>query len=883
MKRSIFVALLLLLTFLAHQCYSKDIDRLYEEMVIAWESDNTQTCTDRWSTIEQIADSDFYNCDYSSAILKYEKLHSFCKENSIGVLAAGMSIKIGECYLQQRDLKNTERYFEEAIIWAEKYGDEEMKYVALYHLAKLHLDTGDFSNAEKEFKGSLSFFETNPDNYLVEIRSVYCSLAILFFETEDLVQASAFYDRAISLYDKEDPEFVYFLHNASRLWFEAYELYKQLDDENIMQKALSNALQYNGYVCRIASERKNDNLLLPALIMRIQLCEITGLNNEADAYVRALEQYYNQSELYDSYIISKTLTTFYFRKGDCDKARIFIAENFQIAKKLLLDGFDYLSEYQREQYYNKYGYLFNDIYPLFCYTYYPENDSISCFAYDNELFIKGLLLNAGNIIKNGILESGDTAIIAKWDELTGIKNQMFKLQSQSLDKRTGLLELGKRAEKLEKELIRESNDYREAAENTRFTYKDVQKYLKGKDVAIEFVDFRDTTDVVYYALVLRKEYKYPKLVPLFNESKADSIYNSYALKSALYDPQNIESRQLYELIWEKLEAYIPKGSKVYYSPTGILHKINIDALPLNKSECIEDRYNMIRLSSTREICRNHNNKIDKVAIYGGIDYDLDSNTMAQESAMYQDIENIYAWNSRSMNIDSLSRGCAAYLPYTETEAQEIYTIMTRKIGQVTQKRAGAANEESFKSLSGGKTNILHLSTHGFFWNIDEASRTELFKSKMFGYEDAQNRYNLIQDPMQRSGLLFAGANLALKGMTDSIPHGVDDGILTAKEISNIDLRGTDIAVLSACDTGGGDVSGDGVFGLQRGFKQAGVQTIVMSLWHVNDQVTKELMVLFYTNWIVNKRSKREAFNKAVKSIRDKYPEPYYWAAFVMMD
>ena len=147
----------------------------------------------------------------------------------------------------------------------------------------------------------------------------------------------------------------------------------------------------------------------------------------------------------------------------------------------------------------------------------------------------------------------------------------------------------------------------------------------------------------------------------------------------------------------------------------------------------------------------------------------------------------------------------------------------------------------------------------------------------------EQHYDASIDPLNRCGLLFAGANIALQGNSKDLPEGVQDGILTAKEISLLDLRDADLVVLSACETAKGDITSEGVFGLQRAFKMAGVQTIIMSLWKVNDQATQLLMTEFYNNWIGKQQSKREAFRNAQNTVRTKHEEPKYWAGFIMLD
>ena len=189
------------------------------------------------------------------------------------------------------------------------------------------------------------------------------------------------------------------------------------------------------------------------------------------------------------------------------------------------------------------------------------------------------------------------------------------------------------------------------------------------------------------------------------------------------------------------------------------------------------------------------------------------------------------------------------------------------------------NEESFKAQTGRNNNILHIATHGFFFEDEEVNTADLFKPQM---QQIGQREQVL-DPLLRSGLLLAGSNHAFTGHSEQLPKSLQDGVLYAKEISLLDLSETELVVLSACETGQGDITSEGVFGLQRAFKMAGVQTIIMSLWKVNDQATQLLMTEFYNNWIGKHQSKREAFRNAQNTVRAQYEEPVYWAGFVMLD
>ena len=220
------------------------------------------------------------------------------------------------------------------------------------------------------------------------------------------------------------------------------------------------------------------------------------------------------------------------------------------------------------------------------------------------------------------------------------------------------------------------------------------------------------------------------------------------------------------------------------------------------------------------------------------------------------------------------RAGVRYLPGTKREVEDIKAILQPRHVNTELFSTTVANEEAFKALNGEKRNIIHIATHGFYWSQDKA-----LEQKFFGKNNQTN----ISDPLNRSGLLFAGANLALRGHSNDLPSNVQDGILTAKEISLMDLRGADMVVLSACETAKGEVTGEGVFGLQRAFKMAGVQTILMSLWPVDDAATQLMMTEFYRHWIEQKESKSEAFAHALNTVRKNYADPKHWEAFILLD
>jgi CHAT domain-containing protein len=210
-----------------------------------------------------------------------------------------------------------------------------------------------------------------------------------------------------------------------------------------------------------------------------------------------------------------------------------------------------------------------------------------------------------------------------------------------------------------------------------------------------------------------------------------------------------------------------------------------------------------------------------------------------------------------------------FLPirHSEEEGKQVAeTIRSRKNFHVVEFYRENASEESIRGMSDPPT-ILHLSTHGFFCSLDSAQKAS-YKS----------------NPLLFSGLALAGANGSIRnGGSDNS----DDGLLTALEISGLNLSGTDLVTLSACETGMGElVSGEGVFGLRRAFHHAGAGSVLMSLWAIPDKETADLMVSFYRTWLSG-RPRQSALRESALAVlnstrqRSGHSHPYFWAGFVL--
>jgi CHAT domain-containing protein len=270
-------------------------------------------------------------------------------------------------------------------------------------------------------------------------------------------------------------------------------------------------------------------------------------------------------------------------------------------------------------------------------------------------------------------------------------------------------------------------------------------------------------------------------------------------------------------------------------------------------------------------------KPSSVSLFGGIQYDLNEEEMALIATQYSDSE-ILSKDRSFVNDSTRSINSFSFLNGTLQEVEAI-SAQFKKNGIATSLFTGTqANEEQFKLLNKQPVEVIHIATHGFFNPIEKDKPSELDDFLFSGNQ----QFKLSPNPLLRSGVIMAGGNKAWKG--NEPVAGMEDGILTAQEIADMNLFNTELVVLSACETGLGDIdNGEGVFGLQRAFKLAGVNSIIMSLWKVPDQATSEMMQLFYEKWLGGMK-KQQAFIETQREMKYRYPNnPASWAGFVMVD
>lgn len=410
------------------------------------------------------------------------------------------------------------------------------------------------------------------------------------------------------------------------------------------------------------------------------------------------------------------------------------------------------------------------------------------------------------------------------------------------------------------------------AADLRIGWEDVQQVLDSNEIAIEF--FRYSTDSMdeYHAYILRNTWNSPKCVIL---SSSDRLGISEDYRHHL---------------WQTIidSASVKQGEKIYFSPSGEMYNLPIETTFLADTLCYNEVYEIVRVSSTRVLCHKNKQKANnnRACVYGGLTYTESANQFVKNSHKTRSVSPQFLLFNQDTSVTSrdLDRAQYTYLPYTQKEASAVQDMLKRAKYKVKSYCRELGTEESFYSMSGASPSIIHISTHGFY--IDSLdSNAILQRNRSTSPESSKKSKLKILDSMDRTGLLLSGALTQNKEISDEVA----DGILSATEIGYLDLSQTDLVVLSCCNTGLGDITNDGVAGLQRGFKIAGVNSIMMSLWPVDDAATYLLMTEFYKNYLGGK-TKTESLRDAQRYLRNYeqdgekiFADPKYWAAFVLLD
>lgn len=769
-------------------------------------------------------------------------------------------------------------------------------------LSNALVSIGYYSESDKILNGAIEKLSKNNVN-TQQIRSVYEAKGLLYYTINNMDMALYWYNQAKDMYASDDERSLQYgllLSNLAgcQMAKEDYSLAKQLSD-----KAYDICVQFYGD----NSNNANDRLLVLNNLATIYT-KLKEFSKGKELYERVIEDATSQHNVGTKALALINLSEIYlFYENDFPKAEDYLREAMKTEaasyvkdmaemdllftqilqkretavndvkrynnriKEELASMYAHFSEVEREEYWTQKSQslvFLNNLAALIFNT--PHSLEA---AYDNAIYTKNMLINSGRLLGQ-LVNDCNTEIQKEYSSMINMKRRLSdkNCPNDSVDVYREVIS------QKEKIIVASIPNFGGKLMAQFKTCEDVQGMLSDNDIAIEFIFLPqiktpfDESELLYGAMLLTKSDTTPKLIPLCSEYDLEDLMDAYTPmgQNEIDSLYAFSNKTLYYIIWEKLEPYIPVGSTVYYSPTGYISKINLSALS-NGNKRLSEVYVFHEVSTTAlidEVKRSAGIGCQNAALYGDINYYENVDFMAERAKPYS----MYT-SGELLATRSLSRGAWDLLPGTKEEVGTIAEMLRGKGINVYMFTQNDANEESLKAFDGHSPEIIHIATHGFYFPPEE-DVTYSFFNGLHSY--TQKDYSMLY-----SGLLFAGCNNSWTGK--EIVEGVEDGILTADEISRLDLSGNKLIVLSACNTGLGDIDNvDGVFGLQRGLKRAGAKTILMSLWKVPDEETKELMRMFYKE-LLNGNTPHKSLKIAQKQLMAKGKSPYYWAGFILLD
>jgi len=809
-------------------------------------------------------------------------------------------------YDETGNYETAENYYKKALeITKDLIGDNHYKYgITLNNLATLYKNTGHFDQAEPLYLQYAKICKEQLGEKNIEYATSLNNLAVLYEAMGRYDEAEPLYEETVKiikhLYGTQNPFYAEAINNlgglyrsqkklseAKKLFEEALEITKNI----LGEKHHTYALILNN-LALLQQDRKdfsqseklfveNNQKIKDALGNKhpnyaASINNLAGLYEHTGRYDDALKLYSEALDILQSSVGERHhLTTFTYSA----LARVYtVMNNYDEADKMweksidnylfeIRTFFPTMSEKEKGQFYQTLKEEF-EIFNSYALLRSKTNPSILSRMYDNQLATKALLLTSTNKMKHTILSSKDSSIVRMFKQWLSEKEVLSKLYTISQDELQNqhikLDSIEHKANELERQLSLKSEVFK-SNEVSFKSWKDVRKNLETDEAAMEIIRFQKYkfdsagvyVDSIYYACLVIKNSTTdnPELIVLKDgkkmEGKLLAIYKN-SIKFKLTDKSS------YDAYWRPIQQHLVGIKKVDISPDGVYNQINFNTLRNNENNLfVLETYDLKLVTNTKDLIKNKQviNIKKSISLFGNPDYAYSPEPII-DSLQEEDVESL-------LNP----------LQGTEEEVNEINGEVMAHRWNSKVYTGKEANETNLKSIKSPK--VLHIATHGFF-EKDIAGNKE------------SNRSAGTENPLLRSGLMFAGASISLYNKenhvfnSDKIEEKHEDGILTAYEAMNLNLDHTDLVVLSACETGLGQVkNGEGVYGLQRAFIIAGAKSVILSLWKVNDETTQKLMSYFYEEWLKTE-NKNIAFKKAQTRLKSEYKDPYYWGAFVIV-
>lgn len=528
---------------------------------------------------------------------------------------------------------------------------------------------------------------------------------------------------------------------------------------------------------------------------------------------------------------------------------------------------------------------------------HPADSSAMSYAARVILSTKGQATEQALLRQQRLVTSNDSTTMALADKYRYVKVQLSRYYIGGLKENTTegfrrrLDSLEALSNDLESALARRGEKPPLTDHDVKIESRDIASVLPAGSALVEYMRYNyvqlnpDTLLPRYLALVIRSDGR-TGIVQLGEVEKIDQAieqyrrhFNAIAEGRRSVDHRDETAyrtigRNLRDLVWRQCEPSLEGAGLIFVAPDAGLNLVSFAGLCGTDGRYLIEHHPLHYLSSGRDLIRTSHNAVSVTGCVAFGDPDFDATVVDRLSSAAQIAQNTIPENPYQLR--NIRSGCVSFndlkvsrLSETGPEVRSIGRFWGERHARETfQPFLGPlASEETFKKMSGGKR-VIHLATHGYY--LESGCLPEMKGEKAVG-----------ENPLLQSGLLLAGANLHGKGASEL---GGEDGVLTALEVSAMDLHGTELVVLSACETGLGKVEqGEGVYGLRRAFQMAGARTVVSSLWQVPDMESMKFMRSLYS---MNSQTYPELMRKVALQrisearLRGRPTHPFTWGAFV---
>lgn len=817
---------------------------------------------------------------YGEALPLYTKSLAIRKERGLKAdYYSGNLLDMAYAFNQVGQYKEALPCFEEAAATWKKFFGEKHQYYAMCMDGEAYVyeHIGEYEKAVAKYKQAFAIYKDVFNESHPYCAFVLNNLANLYKSTGRYREALSCYHQALAIRKKSvtenHPDYAQTLSNLAALHTEGgnkdsgllyYKNALWLIEKNLSKDHPYYAATLGGLARLCEKRNKPDSALL--LYAQALVLNKKSLGDDFPGNVDLLNSLGNLHKQQGARAAAKDFT---------DACRLQLA--------VLNQTYASLSEGEKLAFVQKQSDVFTYL-PSYLYGHTAGRQSLTHQLYQNELALKAMVAEDQKAVLNAIRQSGDSTVLSLYKQWQLNKALLGKVQLQQRRERTVSFDsLREATNLLEQELSRRSAVFQTQKQQRNIGVDDVAKNLKPAEAAVEFIRFRYynrqwTDSVLYAALLLLPGDSVPRFIPLCEEKALQralaipkNMDTAYALQKT-YRPENSrESDALYRLVWKPIRPYLRGVQTIYFAPAGLLHQVAFTALRDESSHCLLNRYALHRVMSTRAVAQPATVAAmpATASLWGNIQY----NTIAKTKTAQKEslpLTTVSDFNLYTADTKGLRGGEFVPLPNTKKEVALLWQRFRRKGVKAMMYDGAAASEETFKSLDGNSPQVLHLATHGFFLPV--------VQKKNEG--SPANAFTVQENPLFRSGLVLAGGNTAWKGKE---PATHEDGILTAYEIAQLDLSNTDLMVLSACETALGDVkANEGVIGLQRAIKLAGVKQMIVSLWRVPDKETVGMMASFYKHWLSGLPPRDALRRGQLEMLKKGYP-PFYWGGFVLIE